>query len=269
MIFATLPLDDAEGAILAHGLRLRNRKLAKGRVLDDGDLADLRAAGFAEVVAARLEAGDLGENEAARRAAAAIAGPRIEAAPPFTGRCNLYAGGEGLLCIDRARIDALNAIDEALTVATIAPDRPVGARPARRHGEGGSARPVPRFDRALERRDAAGLAADLGGAVPRFRRRAAAVAPRRHAPGDPRQDRAQRRSPPRRARRPAHARGTLRARGGGDRGRPRRAGGGPAATRWWWSGRRRSSTGATSCRARSSAPAARCCASACRSIPAI
>ena len=127
MIFATLPLDDAEGAILAHGLRLRNRKLAKGRVLDDGDLADLRAAGFAEVVAARLEAGDLGENEAARRAAAAIAGPRIEAAPPFTGRCNLYAGGEGLLRIDRARIDALNAIDEALTVATIAPDRPVGA----------------------------------------------------------------------------------------------------------------------------------------------
>lgn len=125
MIFAALPLDDAEGAILAHGLRLRSRKLAKGRVLDEGDIADLRAAGFAEVVAARLEAGDLGENEAARRAAAAIAGPRIEAAPPFTGRCNLYAGGDGLLCIDRVRIDALNAIDEALTVATIAPDRPV------------------------------------------------------------------------------------------------------------------------------------------------
>ena len=127
MIFADLPLDEAEGAILAHGLRLRHRKLAKGRVLDEGDIADLRAAGFAEVVAARLEAGDLDENEAARRAAAAIAGPGIEAAPPFTGRCNLYAGGEGLLRIDRARIDALNAIDEALTVATIAPDRPVGA----------------------------------------------------------------------------------------------------------------------------------------------
>ena len=125
MIFTTLPLDDAEGAILAHGLRLKSRKLSKGHVLDSGDIADLRGAGFVDVVAARLEADDIGENEAGGRAAEAIAGPHVEAATPFTGRCNLYAFADGLLQIDRTRIDALNAIDEGVTVATVTPDRPV------------------------------------------------------------------------------------------------------------------------------------------------
>ncbi|MDA0261077.1 MAG: 4-diphosphocytidyl-2C-methyl-D-erythritol kinase, partial [Proteobacteria bacterium] len=121
MIFATLSLDDAEGAILAHGVRLKDRKFAKGRRLDGGDIATLRAAGFTEVMAARLERDDVGENDAAARTAQAIAGPNINAAAPFTGRCNLYATVSGLLQVDRARIDQLNAIDEAVTVATVNP----------------------------------------------------------------------------------------------------------------------------------------------------
>lgn len=127
MKFATLSLDEAEGAILAHGLRLKNHKLAKGHILQGDDLADLRAAGFVNVVAARLEADDIGEDEAAQRAAEAIAGPNLDVAAPFTGRCNLYAAADGLLRVDRSRIDALNAIDEAVTVATVRPDEPVNA----------------------------------------------------------------------------------------------------------------------------------------------
>ena len=125
MKFATLSLDEAEGAILAHGLRLKHHKLAKGHILQGDDITDLRAAGFVNVVAARLEADDIGEDEAAQRAAEAIAGPNLDVASPFTGRCNLYAAANGLLRVDRSRIDALNAIDEAVTVATVKPDEPV------------------------------------------------------------------------------------------------------------------------------------------------
>ena len=125
MKFATISLDEAEGAILAHGLRLKNRRLAKGHVLRERDIANLRAAGFSEVIAAQLAPGDIDENEAAAQAATAIAGPQIEVAPPFTGRCNLYASVSGLLTIDRDRINELNAIDEAITLATVSPDEPV------------------------------------------------------------------------------------------------------------------------------------------------
>jgi molybdenum cofactor cytidylyltransferase len=38
-----------------------------------------------------------------------------------TGRCNLYAAARGVLVLDHARLDALNLIDEAITVATLSP----------------------------------------------------------------------------------------------------------------------------------------------------
>ena len=125
MKFDTLSLDEAEGTILAHGLRLKKHKLAKGHILQGDDIADLRAAGFIDVVAARLEAGDIGEDEAAQCAAEAIAGPNLDVAAPFAGRCNIYSAADGLLRVNRSRIDALNAIDEAVTVATVRPDEPV------------------------------------------------------------------------------------------------------------------------------------------------
>ena len=125
MKFATLSLDDAIGAILAHGLRLKNRRLAKGHLLSKSDIASLRAAGFVDVMAARLDGDDVGEDDAALGAARAIAGTHIDSAPPFTGRCNLYSAAHGLLQVARAKIDELNAIDEAITIATVVPDEPV------------------------------------------------------------------------------------------------------------------------------------------------
>lgn len=127
MKFATLSLDDADGAILAHGLRLKNHRLAKGHLLSLSDIASLRAAGFAEVMAARLDGDDVVEDQAATQAAQTIIGPHIKSAAPFTGRCNLYSTAHGLLQVDRAKIDALNAIDEAITLATVVPDEPVTA----------------------------------------------------------------------------------------------------------------------------------------------
>ena len=119
MIFGSVAVADAEGAVLAHTHRLAGRVLKKGTVLDAGAVADLLAGGIVSVIAARLELGDLGEDASARRIAAALLGPGLTATRAATGRVNLIAAHAGLLRVDAARIDAVNAVDEAVTVATL------------------------------------------------------------------------------------------------------------------------------------------------------
>lgn len=121
MKFGDTPVDQALGAVLAHGVRAGKAIFKKGRVLAEADIATLRAAGIASVVAARFEPGDVTEDEAARRIAAALQGEHLTATAPFTGRCNLYAEARGIAVIDRARLDRLNLLDEAVTVATVPP----------------------------------------------------------------------------------------------------------------------------------------------------
>jgi molybdenum cofactor cytidylyltransferase len=121
MKFGEVPVAEAEGAILAHSLRLGPTALKKARVLSRADLDLIAAAGLSNIVVARLEAGDIGEDEAAGRVAASIAGAEIEAAAAFTGRANLFAKAKGLLVLDRERIDRLNLVDEAVTLGTLPP----------------------------------------------------------------------------------------------------------------------------------------------------
>jgi molybdenum cofactor cytidylyltransferase len=128
MKFGRIAVAQAEGAILAHSLRFDAGVFKKGRVLSVEDVAALTAAGVETVVAARLETGDVPEDAAAKRIADALAGPGTSAAAAFTGRCNLVAGAEGLLVVDPERVDALNLIDETVTVATLAPYERVMAR---------------------------------------------------------------------------------------------------------------------------------------------
>jgi molybdenum cofactor cytidylyltransferase len=128
MRFGPTRIDEVEGAILAHGLKLPGIAFRKGRVLSAEDVAALRAAGIGEVVAARLEADDVPENEAAHALAKAIGGEGVDVAAPFTGRCNLFARAGGLSRIDAALVAALNSVDEAITVATLDDFAPVPAR---------------------------------------------------------------------------------------------------------------------------------------------
>ena len=127
MIFGPTPLADAEGAILAHTHRTPGRVLKKGSVLDAEALAALHAAGLDPVITARLEPGDVAEDPAAKRIATALLGPGLTMSRAATGRVNLLAGSAGLLRADRAKINALNAIDEAVTVATLPDATPVAA----------------------------------------------------------------------------------------------------------------------------------------------
>jgi len=117
--FGRVPLAEADGAVLAHTRRLPGRVLRKGAVLDAEAIVALRAAGVAEVIAARLDPGDVAEDEAARRLAAALLAPGLTASRASTGRVNLVAAVPGLLQADRAALDALNGVDEALTIGTL------------------------------------------------------------------------------------------------------------------------------------------------------
>jgi molybdenum cofactor cytidylyltransferase len=119
MKFGEVPVAEAEGAILVHSLKFGDMALKKGRVLSRADIDRLRAGGPERIVVAQLEAGDIGEDEAARRIAAAAAGPGISAGPPFTGRVNLHAEASGLVVFDPERLDRLNLVDEATTLGTL------------------------------------------------------------------------------------------------------------------------------------------------------
>ncbi len=121
MKFGPMPLADAEGALLAHSIRLEGAVFRKGRLLSAADLAVLAQAGVAEVTAARFEPGDMDEDSAAAAIAAAVAGEGLEVAAPFTGRVNLFASERGVLTVEAARVDRLNLRDESITLATLPP----------------------------------------------------------------------------------------------------------------------------------------------------
>lgn len=116
-----MPLAEAEGAVLAHTLRHPGGVVKKGTVLGGEELAALREAGRETVTVARLEPGDVGEDEAAERLARAAAGPGLRVGEPFTGRANVYTEERGLALVDAERIDALNGLGESLTLATLRP----------------------------------------------------------------------------------------------------------------------------------------------------
>jgi molybdenum cofactor cytidylyltransferase len=119
MKFGLTPLEEAEGAILAHGVRIDGVAYKKGDILTPERRLALGAAGVKCVVAARLEPGDIDENEAAQKLAERLAGPNLRCSPPFTGRVNLFAECAGLAIIGATTIDQVNAVDEAITVATL------------------------------------------------------------------------------------------------------------------------------------------------------
>jgi len=128
MIFGEMTLAEAEGALLAHGLRGDGFAFRKGRVLDRSDLEAIARGGLTHVIAARLEPEDVPEDAAATAVARAILGDGLLVSAAFTGRANLYASAPGVLVYDPAALDAVNAIDEAITVAVLPPHAPIAPR---------------------------------------------------------------------------------------------------------------------------------------------
>jgi molybdenum cofactor cytidylyltransferase len=125
MKFGGVTPEEARGATAVHSIRKDGLVLKKGTLIGDKEIAALKAAGVAEIVVARLEAGDVSEDQAAGEIATAVAGQGVRVDRAFTGRCNLFAEAAGVLVVDKDAIDELNRIDEAVTFATLSAFKPV------------------------------------------------------------------------------------------------------------------------------------------------
>ncbi len=125
MIFGSVPLEQAQGAILAHRVSHPGGRMPKGTILSAGDLQRLAAAGLIEVVVARLQPGDLTEDVAAEELAGCFGDESLRLSPASTGRVNIHATQNGLFRADRALIDRFNQIDPAITLACLADRAPV------------------------------------------------------------------------------------------------------------------------------------------------
>jgi molybdenum cofactor cytidylyltransferase len=125
--FGQVPLEEAIGALAAHSVREGQMLVKKGTLVTAEIAMRLKQAGVETLIAARFEPGDIAEDEAASRLAHALSGSNITVEAPFTGRSNLYAEASGILVIDVNAIHGLNAVDEAMTAATLPAYKPVVA----------------------------------------------------------------------------------------------------------------------------------------------
>jgi molybdenum cofactor cytidylyltransferase len=125
MKFGPASPADAVGGVTVHTLRQGSLVLKKGTMIGPAEVEALTRAGVGEVVVVRLEQGDVSEDVAAASIAHAVAGDGVNVERAFTGRANLFAGRAGVLVVDRARVDRINGVDEAITFATLAAFKPV------------------------------------------------------------------------------------------------------------------------------------------------
>src|SRR5947209_6551077 len=116
---------DAIGGVTVHTLRQGSLVLKKGTTIGPAEVEALTRAGVKEIVVVRLEDGDVSEDVAAAGIAEAVAGDGVNVEGALTGRANLFAARAGVLVVDRAAVERINAVDEAITLATLAAFKPV------------------------------------------------------------------------------------------------------------------------------------------------
>jgi molybdopterin biosynthesis enzyme len=100
------------GAILTRDLAISGQRWSKGRRLTSDDLAALASAEAGEPVTVLVpEPGELHEDDAALRLAAAVAGPGLTMRGPNQSRVDLLAEAPGVLNVRVAELERLNRID--------------------------------------------------------------------------------------------------------------------------------------------------------------
>ena len=107
------------GSILSRDLTIAGQRWAKGRRLTADDLLALAGADSADPVSVLiLEGGELHEDDAALRLAAAVAGPGLKVRGPAQSRVDLVAEAHGVANVRIADLERVNRIDplEVFTV---------------------------------------------------------------------------------------------------------------------------------------------------------
>ncbi|WP_091175297.1 molybdopterin-binding protein [Paenibacillus sp. 1_12] len=117
-------VEEAIGSVLAHDLtqilpgQFKGRLFTKGHVVRQEDIPALLNIGKEHIYVLDLQPGWLHEDEAAQRMAKAVAGANLSLTNPHEGKINVKAAIHGLAKIDKAAVDAINAIDQ-IVLATI------------------------------------------------------------------------------------------------------------------------------------------------------
>jgi hypothetical protein len=107
------------GSILARDMTIAGARWEKGRRLSTDDLLALAAADPGDPVSVLVQdAGELHEDDAALRLAAAVAGPGLTVRGPAQSRVDLLADAHGVANVRVAELERLNRIDplEVFTV---------------------------------------------------------------------------------------------------------------------------------------------------------
>ncbi|MBB3398960.1 MULTISPECIES: molybdopterin-binding/glycosyltransferase family 2 protein [unclassified Rhizobium] len=125
MKFGSFSIDDADGVVLGHAVKLADGSLPKGHRIDAADIDRLRSEGIEHVIAARIEPGDVGEDDAAGRLARAVTPDHLRFSEASTGRVNVYSTVDGLFVATRSAVDRLNRIDPGITLACLNDHVPV------------------------------------------------------------------------------------------------------------------------------------------------
>ncbi|WP_281890098.1 molybdopterin-binding protein [Paenibacillus sp. YYML68] len=113
-------VEQAVGMVLGHDLtqivpgQFKGRLFKKGHVIREEDIPALLSIGKEHIYTIRLEPGYLHEDEAAARLARAAAGANVEWTEPHEGKITLKSAIHGLALIDKARVDAVNALDQII-----------------------------------------------------------------------------------------------------------------------------------------------------------
>lgn len=131
MKFGIIPVKDALGHINAHSVAVSGGKISKGAVVSKADIDQMQAAGVTQITVAQLAPDDLHEDAAAKVLADALvpdpAAVNLRLTAAKTGRVNVYADAEGVVCFDADAIHRFNAINPMITVATVDPLHRLGA----------------------------------------------------------------------------------------------------------------------------------------------
>ncbi|WP_189010149.1 molybdopterin-binding protein [Paenibacillus marchantiophytorum] len=114
-------VEDAIGMILPHDLtqilpgEFKGRLFRKGHQVTEADIPALLSIGKEHIYAMELQPGYLHEDEAAQRMAKAIAGEGcLRLTEPHEGKVNVKSEIHGLVKIDKAFVDEVNALDEVV-----------------------------------------------------------------------------------------------------------------------------------------------------------
>jgi molybdenum cofactor synthesis domain-containing protein len=138
-------VQEAVGQVLFHDItriapgEFAGRAFKKGHVILESDVPKLLQLGKDHIYILDLQEGFVHENEAALRIAKAAVGPGIQFGEPVEGKVTMTAVSRGLLKVDVAALERINAIDQ-IVLATLHTNQQVLSRK-----EVGGTRIIPLF----------------------------------------------------------------------------------------------------------------------------